>query len=72
MKEIKPGWKTTEFWVTLATVVVGGLVTLGYLPKEQGDHLLPLVIFIIGLVMPAVSYNYGRAAVKSAAMKSGP
>lgn len=70
--DTKPGYKTTEFWISVVTIAIGSLVTLGYLPKEQGDHLLALAIFIIMSVVPVVAYSYGRSAIKSAALSSGP
>lgn len=35
----KSGIKTTEFWIALASVIVGALVHLGVVPLSESKHL---------------------------------
>ena len=66
---MKPGYLTTEFWLTLVSLVVSGVVGLGFLPADQGEQLqggLTSVIAGIFMVIPVALYIWGRATVKSA------
>ena len=58
---MKPGWKTTEFWVTLGT-------TLWAL---FGHALPPTAQALVATVVPA-AYSIGRAIAKAAAAPSSP
>lgn len=71
-KEIKPGWKTTEFWLALITPIVSILVTLGVIGQEQAEQLIKgsnLIVQGIFTAAPAVAYVLGRAWVKANAAK---
>jgi zinc transporter ZupT len=48
---MKPGWQTTEFWVSIATGVTGLAVTLGYLNSEQSTPIIKAVEQISGGVI---------------------
>ena len=69
---MKPGYKTTEFWFTLATFIVSGLFLLGLFKNEsQKDELITVVshaiesIFLIGgQVMIFLRYMQGRREEK--------
>lgn len=59
--EVKPGYKTTEFWLTLAACVVGALAASGVFPDES------LGMKITGLAMTtlaALGYTTSRFMVK--------
>lgn len=72
----KPGYKTTEFWFSLLTMVSGVLVATGYIAPEDGQRInelmqtqgLDVILRIIGGTLMAVlsvySYNASRATVK--------
>ena len=32
---IKPGYKTTEFWISLAAVIIGSVVASGIVPADS-------------------------------------
>ncbi len=69
----KPGVKTTEFYLTIASSIVGLLVTLGYLSPQQGDELVKAIVAIIGGVLTISSvllYLYGRFKLKQIDTKS--
>ena len=63
---IKPGWKTTEVWLTLASLILGALVASGAggqdEAQEWGDQLAG---FIPGAVALGV-YIWSRAKAKGA------
>lgn len=67
---LKPGWQTTEFWITLATIVIGAFVTFGIFPQEQGDQILAFIVWLITSGIATTSYNYSRALVKVAVIKT--
>ena len=57
---MKPGYKTTEFWFTLATFIVSGLFLLGLFRNEsQKDEL----IIIVSHVIESVFLIAGQAAI---------
>ena len=80
MDKVKPGWKTSEFWVTnivnVVTAVVGILAVRGLVTAEEGNLYVVLASAIVATVAPIViglntrSYNQGRALVKSSASSS--
>ncbi len=69
---LKPGWKSSEFWITVLTAAlafVSALSTaMGW--AFNGAHLAPLIpvaaTVLAGLI--ATVYNHGRAQVKVAAI----
>lgn len=68
----KPGYKTTEFWLTLITVIVGVagplLINYGLLSEEEVSLWGQAIIQIAGAIAAgfAVStYNMSRAKVKT-------
>jgi len=62
MDEIKPGWKTTEFWLSAAVSLIGLLMASGVIePGGAWDK-------IVGLASAALSslgYSASRGQVKS-------
>ena len=69
---MKPGYRTTEFWFTLATFIVSGLFLLGLFRDEsQKDELIIVIshaiesIFLIGgQAMIFLRYMQGRKEEK--------
>jgi hypothetical protein len=71
---MKQGYKTTEFWVTLASQVVGILLLTGVVTPEQsevlgiaagkGGGIANEVIGIITMVGSAFGYNVSRGLAK--------
>ena len=65
---VKPGWKTTEFWMSTAALVLGLVLASGALP-EGG-----LAAQIVGGVLSVLSqlgYTAARAQVKAAEAAKG-
>lgn len=63
----KPGYKTTEFWVALATGVTGILATLGVITPEAAQGTSGAVGQIAGGVLAglaALGYGVSRGLAK--------
>lgn len=64
---IKPGYKTSEFYLSLTTSIVGLFITLGYLTPQQGDDLVKGITTITGgiaMIVPVIFYIYTRYVIK--------
>ncbi len=59
---MKPGYKTTEFWVTLVVVLAGAFVASGIVPEDE-----PWVRFVSLAVagLSALGYTAGRSKAKA-------
>jgi hypothetical protein len=56
---MKPGYRTTEFWISLASQVLGILVILGVItPEQQGAVAEGLNQIIGAALMVASSFGY--------------
>lgn len=56
----KPGWKTTEFWLSLAATLVGAVLASGAVSND-------IVLQILGglsSVLAALGYSAARTVVK--------
>lgn len=65
----KPGFKTTEFWLSLAAMILGALVASGVLdaiPGEKDDQLVAMA----ASVLAALGYSAQRMAVKAGGNKA--
>ena len=65
--ETKPGWKTTEFWLTMPAVVLGILATAGVFTPEEANTLGQAITQIAGAVISALGvfgYNLSRGKAK--------
>ena len=62
---MKPGYKTTEFWLTIANTALMALVAFGVVGQSDADETRGLVAPLIGAVVPIVAYIYARAKVKA-------
>lgn len=73
---VKPGYKTTEFWVTavvnIVTAVIGILAVRGLVTAEEGNLYIALANAVVAAIAPLVlayvtaKYAEGRAMVKAA------
>ena len=69
---IKSGFKSSEFYLTLAQSITGIFVMLGYLSPEQSDQFVQALVSVIGglmIVVPTVVYLFGRIALKKETMQ---
>jgi len=74
---MKPGLKTTEFYMPSIAAALGFLVSLGLLTTPLSDNVttaiaaaVPAAVGLIGAVMAAVEYIRGRVALKAALQDS--
>lgn len=70
--DIKPGYKTTEFWISLAANVVALLVIMGIVtPESQADlveatsRIVEGVFAVITSVTAIIAYIRSRTKVKN-------
>ena len=71
---MKPGWKTTEFWLTLITQILGLLQLTGVIKPEEAGPLSQGTGQIIGGLMtvgPAIGYAVSRGIAKLKAPSAG-
>lgn len=60
--EIKPGWKTTEFWLTVAAQVVGMLLASGVVHDGSG---FAQALGVAATALAAAGYSVSRGKVKA-------
>lgn len=72
MNEIKPGLKTSEFYMAPILSILGLLVSLGLLTTPLSDNVataiaaaVPAAVGLIGSISAAVTYIKGRVTIKS-------
>lgn len=66
-KEVKAGYKSTEFWVAIAGKVIGILAITGVISPEQADPLTQAVVQLGGVAAVIASvfgYNISRGNAK--------
>lgn len=71
---MKPGWKTSEFWLTLITQILGILQLAGVLKAEEAGPLSQGTGQIIGGLMtigPPIGYAISRGIAKLKAPSAG-
>jgi hypothetical protein len=71
----KPGWQTTEFWVTAVVQVVGLMAAAGVFTSEQAQQWQRVAEMAGGLIAMIVSnfaYAQSRAKVKAAESQKTP
>lgn len=65
--DIKSGWKTTEFWTSISSALVGLLFIFGIFTKEETTGILQATESIIGgvmMIVPTVAYAISRGKAK--------
>lgn len=73
---MKVGWKTSEFWVTLAAQIIGILVLFGVIGTDQSGSMneqaaliansVEKIVGAIITILSTLGYNNARAKVKIA------
>jgi len=62
---MKPGYKTTEFWLALVNAVLMVLMATGVITDTDGEQIEGLAGQLIAAVLPIALYVWGRAKVKA-------
>lgn len=76
---IKPGYRTSEFWMTVVTFIFSGLYLIGILKEnDQKEELIQIVshgvescILIGGQLIILYKYIKGRSEIKKIAESKG-
>lgn len=55
---MKPGWRTTEFWVTIFAMALCACETSGAFPPDSGQGR---ILALVGAVLSAAGYTGARA-----------
>lgn len=73
---VKPGWQTTEFWMPLISLVVGGLVAYGYVPAHDAPSVMGYIAALIvgsitlgGNIVLFLHYIRSRTTQKAALLQ---
>jgi hypothetical protein len=61
---MKPGWKTSEFWLSSVAVAIGAALALGLVPSDSVYEK------IAGVAM-AILASWGYTSARSTAKKGG-
>ena len=64
---IKDGWKTSEFWVSLITAICGICIVFGVFKTNDINEFLAATEKLAGILMTLIStiiYTFSRAKVK--------
>ena len=57
----KPGWQTTEFWLSAASIVIGFLLTNLSLPE---DSPISRALVLAATILTALGYSVSRSLTK--------
>jgi len=69
---MKPGYKTTEFWVTLLIQILGILVLFGVITPEQKGTLSEAIqqgAAAVAMALSAFGYSVARGQAKKESKK---
>jgi hypothetical protein len=72
VSKVKPGYKTTEFWMSIGTTIAGILVILGWITPEMQQQLPEIIGKASGGIIALVSlisYIWSRTSVKNSETK---
>ena len=59
---VKPGYQTTEFWLTAGATVVGLVIASGMVPDTG---MWPKIVALVVSAFAAMGYTVSRTAVKN-------
>jgi hypothetical protein len=72
VNETKPGYKTTEFWLSLLATLLGFLLASGVMDAAPEESWIAKLIGGVVAVLATLGYSASRAKVKSEATNGGP
>lgn len=64
--DVKPGYKTTEFWMTAAAALIGLLLASGVIPSDSG---IDKALGMAAAALAAMGYTFARGMAKSGVVK---
>ena len=69
--DTKPGYKTTEFWLSLLATLLGFLLASGVMDGVSEDSWIAKVVVGLVAVLATLGYSASRAKVKATSTSSG-
>jgi len=69
--DTKPGYKTTEFWLSLLATLLGFLLASGVMDTVPEESWIARLIGGLVAVLATLGYSASRAKVKSGASGDG-
>ena len=66
---MKPGWKTSEFYLSLAAVLVGAVMASGVMDGLGQGHWAVRVVGLVATILGSLGYTASRGLVKNATTK---
>jgi hypothetical protein len=63
----RPGWQTTEFWLSLVAIIVAYLISSGIAPVGS---VWAQALATVATILAAIGYQASRARVKSAQIQA--
>jgi len=67
----KPGYKTTEFWLSLCATLLGFLLASGAMDAAPADSWIAKLVGGVVAVLATLGYSASRAKVKATSTDSG-
>jgi len=64
MMTSKPGWKTTEFWISFIVTIVGLVTASGILEGAEPDSWPVKAVGLVTAVLASLGYTASRTNVK--------
>lgn len=71
MNETKPGYKTTEFWLSLLATLLGFLLASGVMDSVGEESWVARLVGGLVAVLASLGYSASRAKVKTTSTSSG-
>mgnify|MGYP006295731821 CR=1 FL=1 len=65
MNETKPGYKTTEFWLSLLATLLGFLLASGVMDAVPQESWIARIVGGLVAVLASLGYSASRAKVKT-------
>jgi hypothetical protein len=67
---MKPGYTTTEFFLTVLSLLLSALMSFGVLTNDEANQWYDLVAPVVTATVPLVIYIWTRAKLKVAAIEA--
>ena len=69
--DTKPGYKTTEFWLSLLATLLGFLLASGAMDQVAADSWIARIVGGLVAVLASLGYTASRAKVKASTTEAG-
>jgi hypothetical protein len=66
--DIKPGFQTTEFWLTLLATVISAVMATNVIPDSS---VVGRVLVIVAAILATLGYTVSRSIVKASGRRRG-